>query len=85
MSVNELKWYINGSLIETDSFNSMFNMVGGSLDLVIGANTNGGYNYFNGTMDEIKIYNYTLSDSQIWQNYLAGNASRYPNIIVFGF
>ena len=34
--------------------------------------------YFNGSIDEVKIYNYSLSPEQVWQNYIDSNFS-YSN------
>ncbi|MFH2142770.1 MAG: LamG domain-containing protein, partial [Bacteroidota bacterium] len=38
--------------------------------------------YFNGSIDEVKIYNYSLSPEQIWADYQAGLAGRTSNVIV---
>ena len=40
--------------------------------------TNNDY-VFNGTIDEVRIYNYSLSASQIWQNYIDSNSSHSSN------
>jgi hypothetical protein len=42
--------------------------------LRIGGNT--GDSYFNGTIDEVRVYNRSLSPQQVYVNYLAGNLSR---------
>jgi len=45
-------------------------------DLLIGYSNAGGVNrYFNGLMDNVRIYNAALSSSQIKQNYIAGLGS----------
>ncbi|MFH2020724.1 MAG: LamG-like jellyroll fold domain-containing protein, partial [archaeon] len=52
-----------------------------SSDMYVGSN-NGVFAY-DGTIDEFRIYNYTLSQNQIYQDYLAGLANRTSNILVF--
>jgi len=38
--------------------------------------------YYNGSIDEVKVYNRVLSDEQIWYNYIESNQSKNPIKIV---
>ncbi len=84
--------YINGVAESTIATNISIEQ--GDKDLYIGKMHGGqvdGSNFggsisgelFKGWLDELKIFNHSLSTSQIYQNYLAGNANRTSNILVF--
>jgi len=76
-----IKIYINGTM---ESSVAITGTISEATDAVIGARSfTSRIDNFNGTIDEIKIYNRSLSRDQIYQNYLAGNASRATNIIIF--
>jgi hypothetical protein len=74
--------YLNGTQWESCDASGVGNISvsGGLNDVVyIGDSPYSGTNYYwNGTMDEVKIYNYSLSADQIYQLYLEGNNS-YTN------
>jgi len=71
-----LSYYLNGNLI--DEVPVQFNNIANTVDLLIGAEWvlagNDQKNYFNGKLDDIAIYNRTISESEVIQLY-AGNAS----------
>lgn len=72
--VNNLRYYVNGENVKTVSFNYDFDA--GKLTNVIGARkgTSSG-NFFNGKIDEVKIHNYILSDSDIKTGYESNKPS----------
>jgi hypothetical protein len=76
--------YLNGT--EPSSYNANTDGTGGRRDDSIAnpiiGNFKSGTRGFNGSIDEVKIYNYTLSAEQINENYLAGLANRSSNMIV---
>jgi hypothetical protein len=64
--------YVNDQKFIDNSYGYLFQ---DDRDISIGARkSSSGYymNFFNGTIDEVKIYNYSLSSEQIKQNYLDG-------------
>ncbi len=61
------KIYRNGTLISTT--NTTRNTVNNSDIFRLGLTEGGAQNYFNGTIDDLKIYNYALSDSQVASLY----------------
>ncbi|MDD5086172.1 MAG: DUF2341 domain-containing protein, partial [Candidatus Nanoarchaeia archaeon] len=65
--------YLDGNYIDDDWYIGLKDYDG---DLFIGGVNN---YHFNGSIDEVKIYNYTLSPNQIWQEYVEGNASHTDN------
>ncbi|MDQ6845567.1 MAG: LamG domain-containing protein [Bacteroidota bacterium] len=70
-SGNTLKFYINGKLMAT---NISATTVNGNNpdDLFLGRQNKTGFEYwFNGIMDEVKIYQDTLSSSQVFDNYVS--------------
>ncbi|MDD5086627.1 MAG: GLUG motif-containing protein, partial [Candidatus Nanoarchaeia archaeon] len=73
-------WYINGS--SDNSFETEYlDSISTSYDYLC-MSTDADYGEakpFNGTIDEVKIYNYSLSADQIWQNYIDSNASHTDN------
>ncbi len=61
-------WYIDWHLDTADLFNETTNVDTGAISLEVGrANIDG----FNGTLDEVKIWNYALSEGEVWQEYAA--------------
>jgi hypothetical protein len=74
---SKLRIYING--LEANSANQTINPYDGDNDIKIGADLNLGtdpanWRYFNGTIDDIHIYNYALTASQVKQEYNQGSA-----------
>jgi hypothetical protein len=63
---NSWRFFINGKL--NNSGKTLFNVRHTSSDLYIGSEGQYG-NYFNGTMDDIRIYNRALSESEIQALY----------------
>jgi len=57
---------LNNSVAKTGSIGSTARPV------VIGADTEASIEYFSGTIDEVRVYNRTLSSAQIMENYLEG-------------
>jgi len=83
VSTGDLKYYINGQLKDTKvsqkeyHVSTRYAMLGDN----IGAydSTPQGHVYFNGSLDEFRIYDIALSSSQIKQNYIAGLNSLLGN------
>jgi putative transposon-encoded protein len=67
-----LKLYINGILMATTAFSGP--LVYDANNLKIGKRPDTGV-YFNGVIDEVAIYNTALSDSQIYNHWIAGPSS----------
>ncbi|TAL47912.1 LamG domain-containing protein, partial [archaeon] len=67
--------YINGQLDNTTSYTTW-----NDIDSVSRIDTIGGHyslaNFFNGTMDEVRIYNRPLSSQEVWEHY-SKDVSRY--------
>ena len=76
------KLYINGGLNATRT--SVFNYTPSNANTVRTGYDNGAGNTasFNGSIDEIKIYNRTLTADQIYQEYLAGLNNKSTNIML---
>lgn len=65
--------YVNGSLQTSQKLGGIINYpIGSSLELRIGAN-NAANEEWNGTIDEVRIYNETLTDAQIYELYRSTN------------
>jgi len=62
--------YFNGTYVDSQTvpFTSIYASTG---YLFIGTR-NGGYNWVNGTIDEVRIYNRALSADEIWNHYVHG-------------
>ena len=73
--------WINGNLDKED--NPGGTIVNLGKVLMIGWDDYAADRVFNGSIDEVKIYNYSLSGDQIYQNYLAGNQGRNSQILIF--
>ena len=66
-TTKELKYYINGVLDSTFTYNNSF--AGNASNLVFGGNILNSVNYFNGNMGCIKIYNSVLTQQEITKNF----------------
>ena len=75
--------YLNG-VIDIEQERSITTDVYGSVKIGIHDESKDGADkrVWNGTIDEVKIFNLTLSADQIYQEFLAGNDSRNANILV---
>ena len=73
--VNNVDFYVNGSLLSTKSLS--VGATGGG-NMYIGSNgaSNGVYN---GLIDEVSIWNSTISPSKITELYNSGSGKQYPN------
>src|SRR3990167_4576537 len=75
--------YINGAFMGSATF------TGGGINstaIRLGSFNNGGSGFFNGSIDEFVIYNTTLSEKEIWDNYILylGCLSPSTNSIING-
>lgn len=78
----ERKMYIDGQLIGTNTPNNP-NNVSDASNLTIGATDAFYGEFFNGTLDEVRIYNAALDDDEIAASYNSGDGgSVAPNILV---
>jgi hypothetical protein len=59
----ESKIYKNGTLLGTNTI--AFNTINNGNLFRLGLTENGGQNYFNGSIDDLKIYNYAISDADV--------------------
>jgi hypothetical protein len=75
----DLLLYVNGTLIGNESTSGIPLTTTGELRI---GQEYGGTDEFNGSIDEVRIYNISLSPSQIWANYQAGLMGNNPSIIV---
>lgn len=71
---NEIYSYLNGNLVETNKISAI---KGYNNKLIIGSD--GWNNYFNGTIDEVRIHRRALSPEEIKASYSAGNGRLYRN------
>ncbi|WP_298392921.1 LamG-like jellyroll fold domain-containing protein [Flavobacterium sp.] len=83
------KIYKNGALLGTNTI--AFNTLNNGNLFRLGLTESGGVNYFNGTVDDLKIYNYAISDADVTslfsnnilasENFTSQNlkATIYPN------
>lgn len=58
LNEQEMRLYLDGRCVATKILNSPYTVDYGNQDLLIGQ-------YFNGVMDDVRIYNYALSDEEI--------------------
>ncbi len=73
--------YINGVLNNSAAkTGDVLQSTGG--EIRIGSESAAASEFFNGTIDEVRIYNRTLTAAQINQLYLDGNTSKHPQTIV---
>ncbi|MEM7827517.1 MAG: LamG domain-containing protein [Candidatus Aenigmatarchaeota archaeon] len=68
------KVYVNGSLVRSDTYNKPLSIV--STPSFISRDRPSGTEYFNGTIDEVRIYNRALSEDEIKRDYANGVALR---------
>ena len=72
--------YVDGSLVQSNTTFISRSIYISNINVTIGQYD---YNYyFNGTIDEVRIYNYSLSAEQIYQNYIEGLNSLNTSTIV---
>jgi prepilin-type N-terminal cleavage/methylation domain-containing protein len=71
-SINTVKFYINGDLNKTDTTSSTGAIVTNNNTVQLGYYNSSFPDIFNGTMDQIRVYNTPLSNSQIKQQYYTG-------------
>jgi len=72
-----VKYYVNGNLDSTHEFDVVLGAGGCDERLVIGAGgANTVYNYFNGMLDEVRVWNITLNTDQVYQQY-ASNLNKF--------
>lgn len=69
---NSLKLYVNGDLKTT---NTTYTITSHSYNLNVGANYSGSAHWFNGGLDDIRIYNRVLSAGEVSQLYSDGTSS----------
>ena len=74
------KFYVNGNLINTYAV-PQFLVNNGSKNLIMGAGPATGFAPFNGELDEVALYNYALSLSQVTNHYQVGTNSITPTAI----
>ena len=74
---SQVKLYIDGILDNTISSTFTPNN-GGSQNINIGSQANGQYNFFDGQIGQVRIYNTALTDSDIGQNF-SFTKNDYPN------
>ncbi|HEY9061702.1 MAG TPA: LamG-like jellyroll fold domain-containing protein [Pseudobacteroides sp.] len=71
---NTVKYYINGALVDSETFKDT--LPHSSMKLNIGADiSSSGSKYFKGIMDDLRIYNYALGDSEIKTLYNSTNGT----------
>lgn len=70
------KMYLNGGQTGT-TYTTNYNMVDSSADLLLGSQQGGTGYYFNGSIDEVAVYNKSLTTSEIQEHYL--NSEYYTN------
>lgn len=74
--------YVNSNLEKNDTSSSVpDNLANNNLPLYIGYSAEENQ-HFNGTIDDVRIYNRTLSTEQVEAEYEAGLAGRAPTILV---
>ena len=74
---SQVKFYIDGSLDATVSSTFTPNN-GGSQNINIGSQANGQFNFFNGQIGQVRVYDTALTDSDISQNFNF-TKNDYPN------
>ncbi|MEM3698073.1 MAG: G1 family glutamic endopeptidase [Candidatus Bathyarchaeia archaeon] len=67
---NSLKIYVNG-ILENSRLLSGNLFAQGAYPLSIGSYTLGNQYFFNGAIDEVKIYNYARTPEEIWNDYIS--------------
>lgn len=80
---NSQKLYVDGAVASTSSFTDSisYNTGGVGTNTFIGTHGDGGTTYdFNGLIDDVRVYNVALSDSDVKSLYAAGPASGASSI-----
>lgn len=72
---DQMKLYINGQLNNTQNESRAINYGASAQDLHLGSN-NIGSEYFNGSLDDVRIYNYGMTDEEVMELYSSVNPSR---------
>lgn len=73
-STGEIYLYIDGVLVNTDSTVSATATLANSVELRMGSRNSGSPQYFNGDLDEVKIYRYALSGDEVKVDFNQGRA-----------
>ncbi|RLG81165.1 MAG: hypothetical protein DRO40_10105, partial [Thermoprotei archaeon] len=71
-TTGEMKWFINGELVRTATYSGTITT--SNYNLYIGTDLPSSTRFFNGTIDEVRIYNRALSEEEI-QNIYEGYTS----------
>ncbi|MBW2973644.1 VCBS repeat-containing protein [Candidatus Woesearchaeota archaeon] len=79
-STHDMRIYLNGSFEANQTSNWAFGPPNYPYPLTIGRQSLGNFNLFNGTIDEVRIYNRTLTPEQIKANYNKGHPN-YNTIV----
>jgi hypothetical protein len=69
---SSIKLFINGVLVKTTTGETATTFARYTNNWIIGRRSGATYSYFNGFIDEVKIYNYARTEAQIKADYLAG-------------
>jgi hypothetical protein len=76
-----VKIYVNGRLEDTEAFTEIVNATS---DMKIGRLNSSLLNYFNGNIDDLRIYNRTLSDAEVKKLYDSYSPITNPRTLVAG-
>lgn len=71
--------YLNGNIDKTGSFNT--GILSGTTSLLLGKNVLNSAEFFNGTVDEVRVWNYARSSGQINSNYNVDMRGQQPGLI----
>jgi VCBS repeat-containing protein len=72
-SNNQMRFYVDGALVATNTLNGFTpSSIGATVNNWLGRSEFGGDPYYNGTIDEFRVYNTALTDAQVRSNTLAG-------------
>ncbi len=69
---NNVDFYLNGTYVDTKSMSGVNGVQPTSLNI-------GGYQYFNGNVDELSIFNRELTPTEVTELYNSGAGLQYPN------
>lgn len=79
---NGIKIYVNG-ILDKQATSTVSGDINSSRVLTIGQELSGGTTFFNGTIDEVRIYNRTLSQSEVTTLYQNTNPLKKNQVINF--
>ena len=79
---NNISFYVDGVLKESASVTADFGEMNNTLDKYIGSLSYDSVYDMNGSIDEVKLFNISLSPEQVYQEFLAGNNSHNLQTIV---